>query len=76
MIEDRAIRACREQVLDAPADRWGCIRIRRSDVLAMLDLITAQDEALDRLKPAPAPPRFADRLQLRGPLAKPAKIRP
>ena len=68
MIEDAAIRKAREDVTAATADRWGCIRIRRTDILDMLDLIAAQDAALDdrdRQLQRRAEPRFADRLRLR-----------
>ena len=67
MIESAELRRARAQVLEAPADRHGCIRVRRQDVLGMLDVITAQDEALDeahRKLSIRAPTRFADRLRL------------
>ncbi len=75
MIEDRAIAKAREDAAAAPADRWGCIRIRRIDVMNMLDVIAAQDAALDRAAIKPTPPRFFDRIAIHCPPATPRKVR-
>lgn len=76
MIDSAELRKAREDVLAAPADRRGCIRIRRNDILDMLDLIAAQDDALDTLARkagGAAPLRFADRIRITAPAATPRK---
>lgn len=75
MIEDRAIAKARADVMIAPCDRWGCIRIRQTDILDMLDVIAAQDAALDRAEIKPSPARFFDRIAIHTPPASPTKVR-
>lgn len=84
MTEGRAIAKARVAALAAPADRAGCIRIRRADVLNMLDLIAAQSTAIEtarteilalRKKVDGIPPRFFDRIGGPGVAATPRKVR-
>lgn len=65
-VGNAVIRKVRAEVRAAAADRHGCIRIRRSDLLDLLDLVAALDAALtDARRQAPTP-RFAERFRAQG----------
>lgn len=84
MIKDPAIAKAARIAAAAPADRWGCIQIRREDAISMLELIDAQAAAIQRArtkiltlqkKADGIPPRFFDRIGGAGVAATPRKVR-